>query len=90
MMCGSTTGKPIEQNPSHKAPISKDGKPHTYSVQSELIIAMDESDFTWVVFFSKPVSVECYSDAMPVLSLSSQWHAFVHVVSLHLMIIKSI
>lgn len=90
MMCGSTTGKPIEQNPSHKAPISKDGKPHIYSVKRELIIAMDESDFTWVVFFSKPVSVECYSDAMPVLSLSSQWHAFVHVVSLHLMIIKSI
>ena len=54
MMCGST----------HKAPISKDG----YSVKRELIIAMDESDFTWVVFFSKPVSVECYSDAMPAVS----------------------
>jgi len=62
MMCGSTTGKPIE--PSHKAPISKDGKPHIYSVKHELIIVMDESDFTWVVFFSKPVSVECYSDAI--------------------------
>ena len=69
MMCGSTTGGPVVQNPDHKAPISVDGKAHTYSVQRELLLHFDDSDFTWIAFFSKPVQVQCYSDAMAAVSV---------------------
>jgi hypothetical protein len=69
MLCGSFTGKPIEQDPkNHPAAISSDGKAEVYSVKRELVLHMDQSDFTWVVFFSKPVKVQCYSDSIPLVS----------------------
>eukprot|EP00584_Thalassiosira_punctigera_P026587 CAMPEP_0172577776 /NCGR_PEP_ID=MMETSP1067-20121228/138400_1 /TAXON_ID=265564 ORGANISM="Thalassiosira punctigera, Strain Tpunct2005C2" /NCGR_SAMPLE_ID=MMETSP1067 /ASSEMBLY_ACC=CAM_ASM_000444 /LENGTH=1128 /DNA_ID=CAMNT_0013370467 /DNA_START=246 /DNA_END=3632 /DNA_ORIENTATION=- len=69
--CGSLTGKPIQQDlrSGHVAPLSKDGKAPTYSVRREVALHMDQSDFTWVAFFSKPVRVQCYSDAMPAVSV---------------------
>ena len=69
MLCGSFTGKPVHQNPDHLAPISSDGKAHTYSARREIAFHMDQSDFTWVAFFSRPVEVRCYSDAMPDVSV---------------------
>ena len=69
MECGSFTGKSIDQDPNHLAAISSDGKANVYSVQREIILHMDESDFTWIVFFSKPVKVQCFSDAVPVVSV---------------------
>lgn len=69
IMCGSTTGKPIVQDPNHMVPISHDGKAHEYSVKRELIIQFADSDFTWVVFFSKPVEVLCHSEAMASVSV---------------------
>ncbi|KAL3793171.1 hypothetical protein ACHAW5_000368 [Stephanodiscus triporus] len=69
MLCGSFTGKPIEQDPkNHPAAISSDGKAEVYSVKRELVLHMDQSDFTWVVFFSRPVKVQCYSDSIPLVS----------------------
>ena len=69
MMCGSFTGKPIEQDPkNHPAAISPDGKAGVYNVKRELVLHMDQSDFTWVVFFSRPVRVQCYSDSIPLVS----------------------
>lgn len=70
MQCGSLTGKPVEQDPNRKAPISKDGIAHTYTVEKELVFHMKQSDFTWVVFFSKPVKLRCFSDALPVVSVA--------------------
>lgn len=69
MECGSFTGQSIDQDPNHPAAISSDGKANVYSVEREIILHMDESDFTWVVFFSKPVKVQCYTDAVPVVSV---------------------
>ncbi len=69
MECGSFTGKSIDQDPNHLAAISSDGKADIYSVQREIILHMDESDFTWVVFFSKAVKVQCFTDAAPVVSI---------------------
>ena len=68
MLCGSLTGKPIIQDPNHAAPISSDGKAHAYEVKREIVFHLAQSDFTWVAFFSKPVSVKCYSDAYPMFS----------------------
>ena len=69
MLCGSFTGKHIEQDPkNHPAAISHDGKADVYSVKRELVIHMDQSDFTWVVFFSRPVRVKCHSDSIPLVS----------------------
>lgn len=69
MMCGSFTGKPVEQDQNNqKAAISSSGKAEVYSVTHELIIHMDTSDFTWIVFFSKPVKVQCYSSFFPMVS----------------------
>ena len=69
MLCGSFTGKPIEQDPkNHPAAISPDGKADVYNVKRELVLHMDQSDFTWVVFFSRPVRVQCYSDSIPLVS----------------------
>lgn len=51
-------------------PISHDGKAHVYSVKRELIIQFADSDFTWVVFFSKPIEVLCHSEAMAAVSVS--------------------
>lgn len=69
MMCGSLTGEPIHQDPNHMAPISHDGKAHIYSVKRELMFHSNQSDFTWVVFFSRPVKVQCFSDAMAAISV---------------------
>lgn len=69
MECGSFTGQSIDQDPNHLAAISSDGKANVYSVQREIILHMDESDFTWAVFFSKPVKVQCFTDAVPVVSV---------------------
>ena len=69
MECGSFTGQPIDQDPNHLAAISHDGKANVYSVKREIILHMDESDFSWAVFFSKPVKVQCYTDAVPVVSV---------------------
>ena len=69
MLCGSFTGKPIQQDPkNHPAAISPDGKADVYNVKRELVLHMDQSDFTWVVFFSRPVKVQCYSDSIPLVS----------------------
>ena len=69
MMCGSFTGKPVEQDQNNaKAAISSTGKAELYSVTRELILHMDTSDFTWIVFFSKPVKVQCYSSFFPMVS----------------------
>ena len=69
MMCGSFTGKPVEQDQNNqKAAISSTGKAELYSVTRELILHMDTSDFTWIVFFSKPVKVHCYSSFFPMVS----------------------
>ncbi|KAL7547581.1 hypothetical protein ACHAWF_010872 [Thalassiosira exigua] len=69
MTCGSLTGKPIVVDPNHPVPLTKDGKAKAYAVEREVIFHMDQSDFTWVAFFSKPVKVECYTDAMPAVSV---------------------
>ena len=69
MECGSFTGQSIDQDPNHPAAISSDGKANVYSVEQEIILHMDESDFTWVIFFSKPVKVQCFTDAVPVVSV---------------------
>ena len=69
MLCGSLTGHAIKQDPAHRVPLTSDGKPRTYTVQREIILHMEQSDFTWVAFFSKPVKVECYSDAKPAVSV---------------------
>ena len=69
MECGSFTGQSIDQDPNHPAAVSSDGKADIYSVQREIILHMDESDFTWVVFFSRPVKVQCFTDAVPVVSV---------------------
>ena len=71
MLCGSLTGKPIEQVPNRGAPISKDGIAHTYTVEKELVFHLKQSDFTWVVFFSKPVKLRCFSDAVPMVSVAA-------------------
>mmetsp|Transcript_13335 Transcript_13335/g.21918 ORF Transcript_13335/g.21918 Transcript_13335/m.21918 type:complete len:1036 (-) Transcript_13335:37-3144(-) len=71
MQCGSLTGKPVEQVPSMKAPISKDGKANTYTVENELVFHLKQSDFTWAVFFSKPVKLRCFSDAVPMVSVAA-------------------
>ncbi|KAL7437974.1 hypothetical protein ACHAXM_005924 [Skeletonema potamos] len=71
MQCGSLTGKPVEQDPKTKAPISNDGAAHTYTVEKELVFHLKQSDFTWVVFFSKPVKLRCFSDAIPVVSVAA-------------------
>lgn len=69
MMCGSFTGKPVEQDQNNqKAAISSSGEAEVYSVTRELILHMDTSDFTWIVFFSKPVKVQCYSSFFPMVS----------------------
>ena len=47
---------------------TSDSKARVYTANRELVLHMKQSDFTWVVFFSKPVKVECYSDAMPAIS----------------------
>ena len=39
-----------------------------YSVKRELVIHMDQSDFTRAVFFSRPVGVRCYSNSIPLVS----------------------
>ena len=67
MQCGTVTGKPIKQVPleSLKAPLSDDGKAHVYRVQNELSFHLKYSDFTWVVYFSKPVNIRCFSGAVP-------------------------
>ncbi len=73
MLCGSFTGKPVEQDPkNHPAAISHDGKADVFPVKRELVIHMDQSDFTWVVFFSRPVRVQCYSDSIPLVSLPGE------------------
>ena len=70
MLCGTFTGESVEQDPSRAAPITKTGKPKEYSVQNEIILHLDQSDFTWVVFFSKPVKVQCFSDIVPAVSVA--------------------
>ena len=65
MQCGSLTGEPVTQDPNRKAPISKDGSAHTYTVEKELVFHLKQSDFTYVAFFSKPVKLRCFSDAIP-------------------------
>ena len=70
MLCGTFTGESVEQDPSRAAPITKTGKPKEYSVQNEIILHLDQSDFTWVVFFSKPVKVQCFSDIVPAVSIA--------------------
>jgi hypothetical protein len=70
MLCGTFNGKPVDQDPSRAAPITSTGKPQSYTVQNELLLHFDQSDFTWVVFFNKPVKVSCYSDVMPVVSVA--------------------
>ena len=70
MLCGTFTGESIEQDLSRAAPITSTGKPTTYTVQNELILHLDQSDFTWVVFFSKPVKVQCFSDVVPAVSVA--------------------
>mmetsp|Transcript_20014 Transcript_20014/g.37971 ORF Transcript_20014/g.37971 Transcript_20014/m.37971 type:complete len:1122 (-) Transcript_20014:162-3527(-) len=72
MFCGSFTNKPIEQDPKHAAPISSDGKAHSYNVQREVVFHLAQSDFTWVAFFSKPVRVKCHSDAYPLVSVPGE------------------
>lgn len=69
MLCGTFNGEPVDQDPSHAAPITSTGKPYEYTVQREIIFHLDQSDFTWVVFFSKPVKVQCVSDVVPVVSV---------------------
>lgn len=69
ILCGTFTGESVEQDPAHASPITSSGKPKEYTVQNEIIFHSDVSDFTWIVFFSKPVKVQCYSDVMPVVSL---------------------
>ena len=71
MQCGSLTGKPINQDLNGRAPISKDGAAHNYTAREELVFHLKQSDFTWVVFFSKPVKVRCFSDAVPVVSVAT-------------------
>ncbi|KAL3827011.1 hypothetical protein ACHAXA_000075 [Cyclostephanos tholiformis] len=69
MMCGSFTGEHVEQDPkNHPAAIAYDGKADVYHVKRELVLHMDQSDFTWIVFFSRPVRVQCYSDSIPLVS----------------------
>lgn len=68
MRCGTLTGKPVSQDPNRKAPISEDGTAPTYTVEKELVFHLSQSDFTWIVFFSKPVKLRCFSDAVPVVS----------------------
>ena len=70
MQCGSLTGEPVTQDPNRKAPISKDGFAHTYTVEKELVFHLKQSDFTYVVFFSKPVKLRCFSDAIPAVSVA--------------------
>ena len=70
MLCGTFTGEAVEQDPSRAAPITSSGKPKEYTVQNEVVIHMDQSDFTWVVFFSKPVKIQCWSDVVPMVSVA--------------------
>jgi len=70
MKCGTLDGKPVVQDPNKKAPITSDGKAEVFHVKREIVFHLAQSDFTWVAFFSKPVKVRCYSDAMPFLSVS--------------------
>ena len=70
MLCGTFTGESVDQDPSRAAPITSNGKPKEYTVQNEIIFHLDQSDFTWIVFFSKPVKVQCYSDVVPAVSVA--------------------
>lgn len=70
MQCGSFTGKPIVQDLNqHPSPITSTGKPQEYTVRREIIFHLEQSDFTWVAFFSRPVKVQCYSDAVAAISV---------------------
>ncbi len=71
LLCGSLTGKPIKQVPNIGAPLSEDGIAHSYTVEQELLFHLSESDFTWVVFFSKPVKLRCFADAVPFFSVDA-------------------
>ncbi|EJK76187.1 hypothetical protein THAOC_02066, partial [Thalassiosira oceanica] len=68
MLCGSLTGGAVDQDPNRRAAVTSDGRAETHDVRREVIFQLSQSDFTWVAFFSKPVKVRCFSDAVPAVS----------------------
>lgn len=66
MECGSFDGNvPPIQSPSGPSPVpmSPDGVAKSFDVEGELLMHFRDSDFSWVVFFSRPVSVKCYAES---------------------------
>lgn len=53
-------GDPIADG---KTSITCDGK-HEYTVKSEVQLTADQSDFTWIAFFSRPVKLHCSNTAL--------------------------